>query len=43
MCLEKQTGWMDSSNVVALNESLTLRQGPWGEEGMWDGSVRLHL
>lgn len=32
MCLEKQTGWMDSSNVVALNESLGLHQVPQGKE-----------
>lgn len=32
MCLEKQTGWMDSSNVVTLTESLTLQRAPQGKE-----------
>lgn len=42
MCLEKRTGWMDSSNAVVLNESLTLLLLPQGE-GMWTGRARPHF
>lgn len=39
MCLEERTGWMDGSNVVVLNESLTPLWLPRGG-GMRVGRAR---
>lgn len=44
MCLEKRTGWMDSSNAVVLNESLTLAAAsPGGRNVDWESKAPLTM
>lgn len=44
MCLEKRTGWMDSSNAVELNESLTLAAAsPGGRNVDWESKAPLTM